>query len=187
MIMHNFEDRCSIDVREEFEYLQNMFGMSILLIRNNNNTRCKCYDPLHRDGNRKCKICGGSGKISSIEKIDVVHQNSDKDSNLKFTELGLSVANTVVFYINRKHFPKVQDQIFIVGYDNKGIPIDIKKSCTIVAVLEVRGDKGRTELFKVYAKYSPSKIEVDQRRLNSIPLEHKKRIADGKRYVWQQS
>lgn len=176
-----------IDLRKEFEILQSNFSLSILLIRNNNNTRCKCYDPLHRDGTRKCKICGGTGKISSIEKIDVIHQNANKDNNLKLTEVGLSITNTISFYIDRKHFPKVSDQIFIVGFDNHGLPVDIKKSCSIVSVQEIRGDNGRNELFQVYAKYSPDKIKIDQKRLNSIPLEHKKKIAEGKRYVWLQA
>lgn len=176
----------NIDLREEFEYLKDKFSMQVLLIRNNNNTRCKCYDPLHRDGNRKCKICGGSGKISSIEKIDIIYQNVSKSDNLKLTEVGLSITNTLNFYIDRKVFPRVQDQILIVGFDNKGLPVDIKKSCTVVSVQEIRGDKGRNELFQVYAKYSPNKIKIDQKRLNSIPLEHKKKIADGKRYIWPQ-
>lgn len=175
-----------IDLREEFELLQNEFSLSILLIRNNNDTRCKCYDPLHRDGNRDCKMCGGTGKISSIEKINVIHQNANKDSNVKLTEIGLSITNTINFYINRKYFPKVQDQILIVGFDKNGLPIDIKKNCTIVSVQEVRGDSGRNEFFQVYAKYSPDKIKVDQKRLNSIPYEYKKKLAEGKKYVWPQ-
>lgn len=175
-----------IDLREEFDLLQNEFSLSILLIRNNNDTRCRCYDPLHRDGNRNCKMCGGSGKISSIEKINVIHQNANKDNNVKLTEIGLSITNTISFYIDRKHFPKVQDQILIVGFDKNGLPVDIKKSCTIVSVQEIRGDNGRNELFQVYGKYSPDKIKVDQKRLNSIPLEHKKKLVEGKKYIWPQ-
>lgn len=181
-----FHNTVKIDLREEFDFLQNEFSLSILLIRNNNNTRCKCYDPLHRDGNRNCKICGGSGKISSIEKINAIHQNANKDSNVKLTEIGLSITNTISFYIDRIYFPKVQDQILIVGFDKNGLPVDIKKSCTIVSVQEIRGDHGRNELFQIYAKYSPDKVKVDQRRLNSIPLEHKKKLSEGKKYIWPQ-
>ena len=181
-----YHKTCEIDLREEFDLLQSEFSLSILLIRNNNDTRCKCYDPLHRDGDRSCKMCGGSGKVSSIEKINVIHQNANKDSNVKLTEIGLSITNTINFYIHRKHFPKVQDQILIVGFDNNGLPVDIKKSCTIVSVLEVRGDHGRNEFFQVYGKYSPDKIKFDQKRLNSIPLEHKKKLAEGKKYIWPQ-
>ena len=176
----------NIDLRKEFDYLQSKFSMSILLIRNNNNTRCKCYDPLHRDGNRRCKVCGGTGKVSSIEKIDAIYQNANKESHLRLTEVGLSIANVLTFYMDRKLFPRVQDQILIVGFDNNGIPVDIKKSCKIVSVQEIRGDNGRNELFQVDAKYTPGKIKIDQKRLNSIPLEHKKKIADGKRYIWPQ-
>lgn len=176
----------NIDMRKEFDILQNQFSMSILLIRSNNNTRCKCYDPLHRSGNRKCKVCGGSGKINTIEKIQGIHQNSDSGSPMKLTELGLSAMNTISFYLDRKYVPKSKDQILIVGFDNNGCPVDIKKDCTIVSVQEVRGDDGRIEFYHVYAKYSPDKILIDQKRLNAIPKEQKMQIAKGKRYTWPQ-
>lgn len=175
-----------INLRDEFELLQDEFSMSILLIRNNKNTRCKCYNPLHKDGDRKCKICGGTGKISSIEKVDVIHQNVNSSGFIKMTELGLSVTNTIVLYFNVKSIPKVQDQVLIVGFDKDGIPVDIKRSCTIASVQEVRGDNGRVEFYQTYAKYSPEKIELNQRRLNAIPPAFKKKIMEGKRFTWPQ-
>lgn len=177
---------CNIDLRKEFEFLQEHFSMDVLMIRSNKHSRCKCYDPLHRDGDRRCKICGGTGKISSIEKISAIHQNVDSASSLKITELGLSISNTVVLYFDLRAVPKAQDQVLIVGFDKYGCPVDIKKSCTIVSVQEVRGDNGRVEMYQVYAKYAPEKIEVDQKRLNSIPPKHKLEIAKGKRYIWPQ-
>lgn len=175
-----------IDIRKEFELLQREFSISILLIRNNKNTRCRCYDPLHKDGDRECKICGGTGRVSSIEKVDVIHQNVDSNGFAAMTELGLTVSNTIVLYFDSKSVPKVNDQVLIVGYDEFGSPVDIKKSCTVYAVHEVRGDSGRIEYYHVYAKYSPEKIAMDQKRLNAIPPASKLQIAKGKRYTWPQ-
>lgn len=175
-----------IDLRKEFKLLQEYFSMEVLMIRNNKHSRCKCYDPLHRDGDRKCRICGGTGKVSSIEQIKAIHQNVNSSGFVKMTELGLSVSNTIVLYFDLKAVPKVQDQILIVGFDSYGCPVDIKKSCTIVSVQEVRGDNGRIEIYQVYAKYSPEKIDIDQRRLNAIPPKQKREISKGKRYIWPQ-
>lgn len=175
-----------IDIRKEFEELQKEFSLSILLVRTNHKTRCKCYDPLHRDGNRKCRICGGTGKVNTIEKVEAIHQNADANSYMKLTEIGLSITNTISFYLDRKYVPKVQDQIFITGFDENNCPVDIKKSCIIVSVQEVRGDSGRIEFYHVYAKYAPDRVKIEQRRLNSIPPNHKLQIAKGKRYTWPQ-
>lgn len=175
-----------IDLREEFKLLQDDFSMNILLIRNNKNSRCKCYNPLHKDGDRKCKICGGTGKVSSIEKVRVINQNVNSSGFVKMTELGLSVSNTILLYFDVKAIPKVQDQVLIVGFDKDKIPVDIKRSCTIVSVQEVRGDNGRIEFYEVYAKHSPEKIELNQRRLNAIPPAFKKQISEGKRFTWPQ-
>lgn len=180
-------DYIDIDLREDFQNMNNQFGLKILVIRKNKNTRCKCWSPLNSDGDSNCKICGGSGKLNIIEQVQGIHEqisSSNTSAVIKMTELGLSIANTIVMYFDFKVAPRPQDRIFIVGYDNKGIPVDIKKSCTVVSVEPVRGDRGRLELYKVYAKYAPEKIKLDQRRLNAIPVIDKAKIVKGVRYTW---
>ena len=176
-----------IDLRQEFESMNNMFGLKILLIRKNKNSRCKCWSPLSRDGDPRCKTCGGTGKVTSIEQVKAIHEqisSSNTSDYLKMTELGLSVANTIVMYFHYKSVPKVQDRIFIVGYDQHGLPIDIKKSCTIASIEPVRGDNGRLELYKAFCKYTPDKIIQDQQRLNAIPGKDKAKLIKGVRYTW---
>lgn len=46
---------------------------------------------------------------------------------IKMTELGLSIANTVVLYFDYKIAPRPQDPVFIVGYDKNGIPRTLKE------------------------------------------------------------
>lgn len=174
----------NIDLREEMNSFMKDFSMPVLIVRNNNLTRCSCYDPLHRSGKRNCKICGGTGKISLIHKIDVICQTNGRSDYGKMSELGLSVSNTIVMYFRYNDIPKNGDQIFIVGFDNKNIPIDIKKSCSIISVEEIRGDHGRVEYYKTYAKYSPENIINDQKRLNAIPLAYKKKIMEGGKLSW---
>lgn len=178
--------RGDINLREDYDSLEKQFTLKVLMIRKNKNTRCKCYNELHRDGDIKCKVCGGTGRLNLIEQVPAIHENFNTSSLIKMTELGLSVTNTVLFFFNYKIMPKVQDRILIVGYDKRGLPVDIKKSCTIVNVEEIRGDNGRVEMYQVYAKYSPEKIIYDQKRLNAIPLKCKAEIMKGRRYTWPQ-
>lgn len=177
-------DYIDIDLRNEFDNLSKQFSLKVLLVRRNMNTRCKCYSLLNHDGDSSCKICGGSGHVNIIEQVNSINQNMTTKEAIKITEIGLSAMNTMVFYFDHKVAPKVQDRIFIVGYDKYGLPVDIKKSCTVINVMPMRGDNGRLEMYKVYAKYSPEKIRQDQKRLNSIPNKIKAKIAKGVRYTW---
>lgn len=179
-------DLRDVNIREVYSSLERQFGLKALLVRTNKLTRCKCFNVLNSDGDSDCKICGGTGKLSMIEQVKTVYQNVTTKEYMTMTELGMSAINTIVFYFDNKIAPRVQDRIFVVGYDQYGLPIDIKKSCTIASVQQIRGDNGRLELYKVYAKYTPEKIKQDQRRLNSIPPSDKLRIIKGVRYTWPQ-
>lgn len=174
----------NIDLRKEFDKLLDEFGFDVLMSRNIKHTRCKCFDNLHGVGKADCKYCGGSGNITSLEKVKVIYQNASSDSFVKMTELGLTISNTIVFYMKNTIIPNEEDQIFVVGYDKVGIPVDIKEDCTIISVKPIRGDEGRVELYEILAKISPEKIIKDQKRLNSIKNVTKKRIMEGRRFVW---
>lgn len=185
-MMYNTPDieLSEIDLRHEFDTLEEEFSLKVLLVRANKLTKCKCFNPLHGDGDRKCRICGGTGNINIIEQVSAIHENINANALVKMTELGLSVSNTIILELAYKLMPKVRDKVFIVGYDSKGLPVDIKKSCSIVSVDEIRGENGRVELYQVYAKYSPDQILLDQRRLNAIPPKQKAEIIKGRRYTW---
>lgn len=180
-------DWIDINLRREFENMNNQFGLNVLLIRKNKNSRCKCWNQLNRDGDPRCKICGGTGKVSSIEQVKAINETASATNTsamMKMTELGLTVANTIVMYIDYRVAPRVSDRFFIVGYDSYGLPVDIKKSCTIASIEPVRGDKGRLELYKAYCKLTPDKIIQDQKRLNAIPSQDKLKLTKGVRYTW---
>ena len=173
-----------IDMRREFDSLNSQLSMKVLLIRQNKKSRCKCYSSIHKDGDTRCKICGGTGKLSFIEQVSVIHDTFYRPFMVQLAQMGLSVNNTVVFYMDHKIVPRPQDRILMVGFDQYGVPVDIKKSCVIASIDENRGDDGRVEAYTVYAKYAPEKIELDQRRLNSLPPKVKFEISKGRRYSW---
>lgn len=174
-----------INLREQFELLQNQFSISIFIIRKNKLTKCKCYNPLHRTGDANCKICGGSGMLNTIEKIEAIQQTMDTEDALQNTELGIVVSDLMCFYINHKDIPFEKDELLIVGYNEKKIPIDIKENYIIQSVQPLKGDNGRIELYKVFAKKSQERIQINQKRFNSIPIQQKIKLMQGKKFTWK--
>ena len=173
-----------IDLRNEFDYLQNEFSISILLIRQQNLTRCKCYNQLTDCGSAKCKICGGSGRVNSIELQHPIIQTLSIDDSVTLTKIGMVSVGTPVFYFNYKVQPQERDLILVVGFDKHNIPVDIKSLYVITSVEELRADKGRVEYFRVYSKLAPERIVNTQKRLNAIPLKSKRAIMKGRIFKW---
>lgn len=179
----------NIDAREEVEEIIKENGIKVLYIRTNTNTRCKCYDQLHKDGNTNCKVCGGSGLLASIEVMDAFLNHMSGDdmigmTGLKKTDLGDVNVSTNVFYISHKRKPKHGDRILIVGYDKYGLPYEVIASCTVGLCREARGYNGRVEMYKVITRTSPQYLKLDQDRLNRVGNKDKERLMKGIRYQW---
>lgn len=175
----------SINLRKEFDYLVNEFGINAFIIRKLKHTRCKCYNYLNRDGNSKCKICGGSGNLNSIEKIKILVQDVSKNASyMNMSDFGLTISNTYVIYCKFDTVPKVGDQIFITGFGKDNLPIDIKYDCLIVSLKETRGDGGKIEFYHLLTEFKAEKMRIDQSRLNAIPTKVKKKLMEGDRFIW---
>ena len=181
------KDTNDIDFRKEFTYMNEEFGFDMLYIRTNKRIRCKCYNPRTKDGDSKCKICGGKGKICSIEKIKGIRQNFERPVTEQYLKLGLSASNTTIIYVSNDIAPTINDEILVVAYERSGdtpIPVNITMSLRIIMIEKVRGSHGRVEAYRCFAKFSPEKVETNQRRLNVIPVKDKKKIMKGARYTW---
>ena len=183
------KDVAAIHLRGEFKLLNAEYGVTMLYIRSNKKIRCRCYNPRTKDGNVNCKICGGTGRVSSIETVKGIYQNYDETGFMRETELGASTSNTVILYFDEKTVPTVNDRILLTAFDRSTsvpVPVNISKSMIIISVDPIRGEAGRVEAYKCFAKYAPEKIEYDQRRLNSIPVKDKIKIMKGVKYTWPQ-
>lgn len=185
--MDNFFN--DIDVREEIEYILEHNSIKILYVRNNRETRCKCFDPLHEDGKSNCLMCGGTGYLSSIEVIEAFLNPASQDDMLrmsgeKFTNLGDANLYTDTFYFKHKNTPNVGDRILIVGFDKHGLPTDVKESLHVSLTRRVRGYKGRTELYKVIARSSAQSLSLDNKRLRQVPNADKFKMMKGTKYQW---
>lgn len=184
-ICHIEKDIHFINMRSEFDFLNDEYGINMLYVRSNPRTICRCYDKLTQDGDSKCRICGGTGRLSSIECVKGIYQNIEGNKYNIMMEADLKISNTVVVYFNHKAVPKINDRLFITAY-NDNIPVNIIKSLVIRAVQPIRCDNGRIEFYKCFARFAPEKIIEDQRRLNKVPYGFKKKIMKGARYSWPQ-
>lgn len=173
----------SIDFRKEFEILEEELGFEVLLIRANKNTKCECYSPLFKAGDSKCKRCGGTGNVNTIEKVVVIEQLKSSSDHIEMSNIGLTTNNTSVFFTNHKTIPRSGDKYLLVGYGN-GIPLKIKEVFVVATPRSVRGDRGRVEYFESYCKSSPELVINEQKRLNVISIKDKRKIMKGARYVW---
>lgn len=174
-----------IDIRNEYKLIEKEFGVSILLVRCQNLTRCKCYDTLSKTGNSNCKMCGGTGMVNSIEHRKAIVQTLSTDNSMSPAPIGLMSTDTLLFHFGYEINPMERDMILIVGFDKSGIPIDVKEVYVITTSDPIRGDRGRIEYYKVYAKMAPEKLKNIQNRLNSIPVRSKiKMIKEGAVFRW---
>lgn len=178
-----------IDARGELDFIIESNKLNVLYVRANTRSRCKCYDPLHKDGSANCKICGGSGLLSSIEKMEVFCNPMSMDDAIRLsgqrrTEVGDANIMTQTFYLKHNERPKAGDRILIVGYDKHNLPTEVKESSIVSVVREVRGFNGRVEMYKIICRTSAPMLDKDQKRLNCIPNAQKAKLMKGVRYQW---
>lgn len=181
------KDTDDINFRKEFNSLNEQFGFDMLYIRANKRIRCKCYNPRTKDGDSKCKICGGKGKLCCIEKIKGIRQNFERPVTEQYLKLGLSASNTTILYVSNEVAPVINDEVLIVAFSRDGdvpIPVNIKMSARLIMIEKVRGTNGRVEAYRCFAKFAPERVVLNQRRLNAIPAIDKKKIMKGVRYTW---
>lgn len=175
----------NVDVVKEIKDLIKHNSSKILYIRHDTHSRCKCYDPLYGTGTSTCKICGGSGFVSSIEFAEVFLNPISKNIEGEImTEVGEASIYDRIFYTERNIHPKTGDRILIVGFDKNDVPIDIREVVNIRYSEEIRGYHGRVEFYKLYCSVQPQSLEREQKRLNSVPTVDKSKLMKGTKYKW---
>lgn len=176
-----------LDIRKEHELLQNKFSIDILYIRTKNDIRCKCFNMLHQIGDSNCHICFGKGYPTTLEKTRAItHITKIQNSNnyaLK-TPLSMTDPTLLTFYMEYNRMPKLGDIIAIVGWNKSGEPQDVKKVCVVTSVDEIRGDKGRVELYSCNAIVRSELNKLVQETINMLDNTAKSNIARGRRYIW---
>jgi hypothetical protein len=100
----------SIDLRERLNDFLNDYGNEVLYIRNSKYINCKCYSPTSKEGNNSCKICFGSGKLTSTEKTKVITDiNVIRAGKETYTKIGLENNSLMYMYLPYDINPQPND------------------------------------------------------------------------------
>jgi len=176
-----------IDLRKEFNVLQNAFSMDILYVRATRYIRCRCFSPLYNSGDASCPVCFGNGHLSSIEKIRGIQtkpSSASSSNKLRITDVGAVSQSIEQFFLDYQIRPKSRDIIIVVGWDKDGRPADVKRVYEISGINEVRGDDGRVEFYDASVKMKPDLLGQVRTTIQRLPLKAKRILAERKRYVW---
>jgi hypothetical protein len=156
-----------IDLRHELDIFFNGdadvpgFAFDVILRHADKTQRCPCWDPLKQEANTKCGRCKGKGwlvfdkVVQTVKRKYVGKEEEDKagfyevDSSLFFFQYPLKDSNGYEVDLAE------EDSIIEVATDDNGkivSPIKYIKIHDIKDVEPLRGNKGRVEFLKTFAR-----------------------------------
>lgn len=184
IIQNNFYENRNINLRKEFEMLQNDYSLTILYIRASKYVRCSCYNPLHKVGDSECLCCLGSGFVNAIEKRKVIYsQFRFNNEGYEHSSLGDIKTDNIIINFDYKAVPKTGDLLFITNYSKNNLPISVDSVYEIQNPSPIRGDNGRIELYNTSCKLREDRLMIANKLIASLDLKAKKSIMKGKRYI----
>lgn len=147
--------RNSIDLRAEFDEWLEDYGFDILLQRAKRRIRCRCRSKNYQGDSSKCRICGGVGWVSRIERHKVRRESAvqivSRPSMAEQTPLGHKWTDAQMFYMRHDVHPAPGDVIYEVGWKN-GKPTNIIQTYRVNDINSMRGDNGRIEFWNAATK-----------------------------------
>lgn len=174
-----------IDIRKEFSVLQEDYGLDILYIRASRYIRCKCYDPLHKEGDPNCSICMGSGRATAVEQRNAVAIIPERLYNNAFvsTDLGLLEIKEMIYALPFDSDPSTADIIVKPYFNKNGVVTGIYEAYLITGVTPVTGDNGRIELYNVKCKEDFASTTTIKRVLNEMTYKDRLNLKRGRKYI----
>lgn len=161
-----------IDLRKEVDYLLDRYGVKVLYVRSSKYIKCKCYDELYKAGHSSCKLCLGTGKVTSVEPITIFYNNEKYYSYLSVG--GRYNTKVGEFILKYNSNPEFNDTILVVGYKNN-IVVDVKKVYKITNANDVRCDNGRVEYYEVAVSTEDTLINKYNSYINGMRIDISKK------------
>ena len=179
----NVSKSANIDLRKEFDVLQNSFSIDILYIRTSKYIKCNCYNPLHKVGDPTCKKCLGRGYMNTIEKVKPISTSVNYMQDMMLnTGLGVISTSDEIYYFSHKVMPKKGDLILVTKFNSKKEPVEAVSVYELHSANPVRGDHGRVEIYTCLCKLREDKLNDVNIILKSLDKIAKIYISKGKRY-----
>lgn len=171
----------NIDFRQELKVMEEEFSIKVLYLNNNKYIKCKCFNDLYKTGSPKCKLCFGSGRLTTLQLVNTIMYNSTGAS--VSSELGNMVKDNNVFIFNHKVQLKEKDIVLVVGFKN-GYISDLKEMYEIDYVDVVRGDRGRVEYQVCYTNSANRMIRHYRDAIDKVSINNSKKLLQGNKILF---
>lgn len=144
---------------DEFNDIIDKYGYYVLILRQNENKRCSCYEHKTQSADRNCPFCYGLGYIPIIEKHRIREIDTSVPQTLPLLPTSqlfgdMSIPARAYFFRNDTRI-KTNDLIIDVDWDGD-IPIYTNKGIYEVSHVDpARFEDGELIFYKVYVKDTP--------------------------------
>lgn len=175
-----------IDLNKESEFIIKNNSIKVLYIYRDINTRCTCYNQLHKCGDKDCKICGGDGFAKVVKVIDVFI-----DSGHRFNGIGgvVDIAGeghqaTHDLYIPPIYNDIIEESYFVVVKCKNAIPYSVDRVYYANDVTIPRATNGEKKYILVKGKLAPQLVKKQEKLINKMPMQDKINLMNGGVYKW---
>lgn len=173
-------------LEETFQHIMSEYGHDVLVIHNDLNEVCSCYDYATGSATRGCPYCFGTGHVAQIKKYRTRYVNANvPESNVFLTNSqtfgSLSIgAKSYFFYKDKKI--KVGDLIMEVDWDGDR-PIQTDGGIYEISHIDkLRYLNGDTVFYKVYVKEQPINKSIRGIQVLEENKELRYQLAENKPY-----
>lgn len=169
-----------------FQKIMREYGHDVLVVHNDINEICSCYDPVTSSPSRNCPYCFGTGKVSQIKKyrtryVDASVPESNVFLNTPQDYGPISVgAKTYFFYKDKKL--KVGDLIVEVEWDSSKPLYNDDAIYEISHIEKIRYLNGKVVYYRAYVKEQPINKEIRGIQIVSRAGDVQYQLAEGEPY-----
>ncbi|UNY39926.1 structural protein [Bacillus phage vB_BauM_KLEB27-3] len=162
-----------INLRKEFEAILAKYGYNALLVREDSQVRCSCWNEKTQEASRDCPVCFGLGRVPVVEKHTCRYQDTSVPETLAMLGQegsfgGIAVPGRFFFFNWNAKIPK-GSLIVEVEWNEKGRPVYEDGGIFEVShVDKKRFQKGQIIFQKVYVKDTPVVKDIRGIRIASV-------------------
>lgn len=154
-----------IDMRQEFDKIMDGYGHYILVVHNNRNIRCSCWNSKTQEAVKTCPLCFGLGHTPVVQKEicreKIITVSDSMGRILRPDEYGESTVPSRVYYLRYNVNIDAKDFIVDCKFDRKDMPLLSDYRIYEVNYAEYyRGERGRVEYVKAYASTDSVNMEI---------------------------
>lgn len=152
------------ELRAEFKDILMEYGYPVLLVRQQKEVRCSCYDEKTQSVDRECPICFGLGHVPLVEKHTIreidVRVTETNAANFKAQNFGDMATPSRGYFFLPEVVVDDQDLILDVGWSGEYPILNKGRIWEVSHVDTARFVKGEIVFKKVYVKAEPVELKI---------------------------